>query len=103
MELLEYLTKRGAQSALARALGCQPQLVWQWSRKVRDVPVDRCPAIERETAGAVPCEEQRPDVRWVRIPDPAWPWHAEGRPLIDVSVAAAAGADLEAKELPHAA
>lgn len=92
MQLLEFVTQRGAQSALARSLGCQPQLVWQWSRKVRTVPADRCPAIERETAGAVTCEEQRPDVQWIRVADAEWPWHPLGRPCIDVTRSATAGA-----------
>lgn len=50
----------------------------------RPTPTDRCPAIERATEGRVTCEELRPDIRWHRIPDPAWP-HAEGRPAIDVA------------------
>jgi DNA-binding transcriptional regulator YdaS (Cro superfamily) len=41
-------------------------------------------AIERESAGAVKCEEMRPDVRWFRQPDCAWPWHPKGKPLVDV-------------------
>jgi hypothetical protein len=30
----------------------------------------------------------RTDIRWHRVPDPAWP-HPAGRPLIDVSAVAA--------------
>lgn len=87
MRLPEYLSDRGSQTLLAKALQCPSQLVWQWVRGVRPIPLDRCPAIERETGGAVTCEEQRPDVRWVRIHDPEWRWHVEGRPLLDVSAA----------------
>ena len=40
---------------------------------------------QRATAGKYPCEQLRHDVRWHRVPDPAWPWHPQGRPLIDVA------------------
>lgn len=85
MQLAEFVAERGAQTALARALACQPQLVWQWANRVRGVPVERCPAIERETGGKVTCDELRPDVRWVRVADVDWPWHPGGRPLMDVT------------------
>lgn len=29
-----------------------------------NVPAEHCPAIERATAGAVRCEDLRPDVAW---------------------------------------
>ncbi|MDP9893214.1 DNA-binding transcriptional regulator YdaS (Cro superfamily) [Variovorax boronicumulans] len=65
MKLSEYVDgARGRQTALAIALGCQSQLVWQWSRNVRRVPAEKCPAIERATSGAVRCEDLRPDVAW---------------------------------------
>lgn len=38
--------------------------------------------IERESSGAVICEDLRPDVSWLRVPDAKWP-HPEGRPLVD--------------------
>jgi DNA-binding transcriptional regulator YdaS (Cro superfamily) len=80
--------KHGEQSRIARLVGCQPQLVYQWHRKIRQTPVTRCPALERATEGAVTCEHQRPDVRWVRVMDSAWPWHPAGRPIADTSVLA---------------
>lgn len=55
----------------------------QWLTGLRRVPPDRCPAIERATGGQVTVDELRPDVRWVRVPDPTWP-HPDGRPAIDV-------------------
>jgi DNA-binding transcriptional regulator YdaS (Cro superfamily) len=65
MKLAEWVDQeRGRQSSLARAVGVDSQLVWQWARGVRQVPADRCPAIERATEGAVRCEELRPDVEW---------------------------------------
>lgn len=74
----------GSASALARSLGVTPGAVGQMISGLRSVPPDRCPAIERATEGRVTCDELRPDVRWVRVPDPAWP-HPEGRPCIDVA------------------
>lgn len=104
MRLSEFLHARGSQSVLAEQVGCAPQLVWQWARGVRDVPPSRCAAIERATEGRVSCEELRPDVRWQRVPDAAWP-HPAGRPCIDVaaSLPAAEGsaAAHQAPEVPE--
>ncbi|NPI99188.1 transcriptional regulator, partial [Escherichia coli] len=36
---------------------------WQHHR-VRQLPAERCPAIERATRGEVLCEELRPDIDW---------------------------------------
>jgi DNA-binding transcriptional regulator YdaS (Cro superfamily) len=91
MKLSEYVYepgKRGRQSDLALAIGCQPQLMWQWASGVRRVPDARCAAIERATDGAVTVEELRPDVHWLRVRDAEWP-HPAGRPLIDVGAVAA--------------
>ncbi len=71
----------GGPTAVARMLGIKPPSVIGWNGRV---PPDRCPTIERATAGKVTCEELRPDVRWQRLPDPAWP-HPQGRPCIDVA------------------
>ena len=48
---------------------------------------ETCALIERATAGVVTCKELRPDIRWRRVKDAAWP-HPKGRPLIDVAYAA---------------
>jgi DNA-binding transcriptional regulator YdaS (Cro superfamily) len=87
MDLRTYLAERGSQTRLATAIEAQPQLVWQWAQADgrRQVPADRCPAIERATDGAVTCEELRPDLRWQRMADKAWTWHPLGRPLLDVA------------------
>lgn len=79
------IDKLGGPAAVARMAGCRAPSVIEWRK--RGIPVDRCPAIEQGTAGAFTCEQMRPDVRWHRIADPAWP-HPEGRPLIDVTRAA---------------
>ena len=88
MNLTDYLADkpRGTSTDLAERLGVNRVLVSQWtSDKPRAVPVEHCPALERATGGAVTCEEQRPDVRWHRATDAAWPWHPQGRPLVDPS------------------
>ena len=65
MTLTEYVEEaHGRQTAIAAAIDCPPQLVWQWSRGVRRVPAERCPEIERATGGVVRCEDLRPDVAW---------------------------------------
>lgn len=68
---------------MARLVNCKPPSVIEWRH--RSIPADRCPALERATAGKYPCEQLRPDVRWHRVADAAWPWHPAGRPLIDVA------------------
>lgn len=42
-----------------------------------------CVNLERASGGLMTCEELNPDLNWVRIPDPEWPWHPNGRPLIN--------------------
>lgn len=66
MQLKDYLAEegRGAASYLGRALGAAPSLISLWASGERQVPAERCPAIERLTRGAVTCEELRPDVDW---------------------------------------
>lgn len=78
------------QSELAARVGVTPAAVTQWISGHRRVPEARCPAIERATKGLVTCEQLRPDVSWIRIPDPAWPWHPAGRPLLDLTAPALA-------------
>lgn len=75
----------GGPSAVARMVGCRAPSVIEWKR--RGIPADRCPAIERGSEGSVTVEQMRPDVRWHRVADPAWP-HPDGRPLIDVAAPA---------------
>lgn len=61
----------GGKRVLATALGVTPGVVSQWLSGLRPVPSDRCPDIERETRGAVRCEELRPDVAWGVLRAPA--------------------------------
>ena len=71
--------------AVATAIGMNEQYLYQCLTGRRSAPVDRCPEIERVTGGKVICEKLRPDVAWIRLADLDWPWHPQGRPLIDVS------------------
>jgi DNA-binding transcriptional regulator YdaS (Cro superfamily) len=68
MDLKTYLSAqpRGTAAALAEKIGVNRVLVSQWTanENPRQVPAEHCPAIERETAGAVRCEELRPDIDW---------------------------------------
>ena len=87
MNLFDYLQSSGvSQSSIAFAIGAHSPDVSRWAAGLRAVPNERCAAIEQLTAGVVTCEEMRPDIAWVRVPDPAWP-HPGGRPAIDVSAA----------------
>ena len=71
--------KHGAQTELARKLGLPPQLIWQWVRGVRPVPIERCVPIEAATDGGVRRWDLRPD-DWHLI----WPEliGAEGSPEV---------------------
>lgn len=73
-----------ARQVAARALGMNEQYLYQLLTLRRRAPLERYPAIELALGGAVTCEQLRPDVRWLRLPDPTWP-HAAGRPVIDVA------------------
>lgn len=76
MKLADYTSQeRGGQTLLAKALGIPPQLMYQWVREVRPVPIERCVDIERATNGAVTRRDLRPD-DWQRI----WPELAEKEP-----------------------
>lgn len=93
----------GGQADLARLLGVTPAAVGQWAAGIRKTPPDRCAEIEKATGGRVSCEVLRPDVRWVRIPDPDWP-HPDGRPCLDLAGAVrSAGAPQGAEEAADAA
>lgn len=87
----------GGPAAVARMVGCKPPSVIEW--RGRGIPVARCPSIERATEGRFACEALRPDAAWLRVPDPSWPWHPAGRPMIDVARPAVANSS----EAQHAA
>lgn len=64
MDLITYLATHESAADLARKLKINPALISQWRNRVRPIPPERCPSIERATDGAVTCEELRPDVDW---------------------------------------
>ena len=69
MKLRTYIDqKRGRASSLARALKITPVLVSQWAGG-RPVPIERCPAIEAATGGAVLRSDLRPDDWWLIWPE----------------------------------
>ena len=52
----------GGTTALAKRIGVHPNVVTNW--KVRGVPVEQCPAIEKATDRRVLCEELNNKVDW---------------------------------------
>lgn len=65
MKLSEYLNQleRGGKSAFAKKIGAYASDLSDWSRGERPIPIRFCPAIERESVGAVTRIELRP-VDW---------------------------------------
>jgi DNA-binding transcriptional regulator YdaS (Cro superfamily) len=61
MDLKTYFAAH-RQVDLARALGVTQGAVNQWSAGLTRIPLERAIEIERHTAGAVTCEELRPDL-----------------------------------------
>jgi DNA-binding transcriptional regulator YdaS (Cro superfamily) len=79
MDLRTYLEEQGGNLHLARAVGVSAVIISQWKTGARQVPAERCPAIEKATDGAVRCEDLRPDVDWayLRATDCATPGDIE--------------------------
>jgi DNA-binding transcriptional regulator YdaS (Cro superfamily) len=86
----------GGTVKVARMAGVAAPSVTAWRK--RGIPADRCPAIEQNSAGKATCEQLRPDVSWHRVADIAWPWHPNGRPLIDVARQYPAATQQEARD-----
>jgi DNA-binding transcriptional regulator YdaS (Cro superfamily) len=78
-QIMNIIKQLGGPAAVARALGIRAPSVIGWRGRV---PADRCPDLER--AFGVPVEDLRPDLRWVRVKDRAWP-DRRGRPCLDVA------------------
>lgn len=95
--VIDYL---GGPAAVARITKCKSPSVIEWRRR-SIIPATRCPALEEASKGVYTCEVLSNAVRWHRVPDPDWPWHPEGRPLIDVTRKAPAAT--EQQEVRHAA
>lgn len=76
MKLTQWVSEqRGRSLALAVAVGVRPPVVSDWCAGKKSVPVQRCVAIERATAGAVSRKDLRPD-DWLDI----WPELADQQP-----------------------
>lgn len=78
-------------TALANAIGgtVKRQHVEYWI-SAGHVPAEHAPSVERAVEGRFACEQlSRPGIRWARIADKGWPWHKRGRPVLDVTKAAA--------------
>lgn len=87
MRLSDYIKAdpgRGRQSALCKRVGAHAPDMSRWISGERPIPEAKCVLIELHSGGESTCEENRPDINWSRIPDPAWP-HLRGRPVIDVA------------------
>ena len=61
MKLETYLSTVESAASLSKKLGITPVLISQWRTGARPIPIERCPAIEVATAGAVTRRDLRPD------------------------------------------
>lgn len=69
MTLQEYIESNNAtQKELAEKIGVTPGSVSHWICG-KQVPAERCEAIEKATGGVVTCEELRSDLDWLRTGD----------------------------------
>lgn len=68
MNLDDYLKRCESAAMLAARMHVPSALLSQWRTGVRPIPVGRCVAIERLTAGKVTRQEMRPE-DWDQI----WP------------------------------
>ncbi len=84
MNLKTYLSEH-KQVDLARQLGVTQGAVHQWAVGLSRPSAERCIQIEKATAGAVRCEDLRPDVDWSYLRGTASIVAAVGR---DIEVAA---------------
>lgn len=86
----------GGRDALAQVIGVTPAALGNW--KARGVPIQRCIAIERATAGAVTRRDLRPD-DWHLI----WPELADSgtNPAQTIARQALPAINSEAKGVAH--
>lgn len=87
------------RAAVAQAVGLHEQYLYQCFTGRRPLPAERAPHIERAAGGRVTVEQLRPDVRWVRVADAAWP-HPDGRPCLDVAAPVDAHGQALANDVP---
>ncbi|MFY9479133.1 MAG: YdaS family helix-turn-helix protein [Aquabacterium sp.] len=94
MDLATYFKSPGAMTVaeLATAAGIKHVAqINQWRNPAfgRRPGYEHAAAVERATKGACTCEELNSSLPWRRMPDREWPWHPEGKPLIDPLLAEA--------------
>lgn len=75
--------KAGGRSRVADLLGLTRGRIDQVARGEGVAQADWCAKLEQETEGAFVCEQINPDLPWARMADSAWPWHPQGRPVVD--------------------
>lgn len=68
----------------AERCGIEEQYLYQILTGRRPASPELSARIERESGGRLACEHLRPDLRWLRIPDAAWP-HPSGRPALEIA------------------
>lgn len=87
MDLRTYLdqSERGEAARLARAVDVSPVMLSLYASGKKKPGPSTAASLERETRGQVACEDTRPDLSWLRVPDAGWP-HAGGRPALEVVV-----------------
>lgn len=85
MNLKTYLAEH-KQVDLARKLGVTQGAVHQWAVGLSRPSAERCIQIEKATAGAVRCEQLRPDIDWAYLRGTATIGYAAGS---DIETAAA--------------
>lgn len=71
--------KRMVAESLGTTLGRIQNVVYGF----RPVTFQLAVCIEREHGPA--CEQLCPAAHWHRVPDASWPWHPQGRPLLDLT------------------
>jgi DNA-binding transcriptional regulator YdaS (Cro superfamily) len=79
----------GNQTAAAADLRVSQPTVSEWLRGVRPVPHASAADMERLSGGRILANKVRDDARWSRSKELHWPWHKDGRPVLDVTKAAA--------------
>jgi len=62
-ELKQAIDDAGGVSTIASHFGISPVSVYEWITR-GCVPADKCPEIEKLTAGAVRCEQLNDKVDW---------------------------------------
>jgi len=87
----------GGRSRVANLIDLTRGRIDQVARGEGEPKAEWCVLLERETEGTYTCEQINPGICWVRSPDPAWPWHPGGRPLIDPAPEATAATATEAQ------